>query len=126
MHERPSAAELLTATARFLNEVAAPGLSGQAAFHARVAANALALVERELAARPAADARHRADLVALLGREDTLEALNAQLCAAIRSGAMDWKTPGLLAALKAATIDQVAIDQPNYSGLAVARADTAT
>jgi hypothetical protein len=46
MHDAPSADELLEAVGRFLQEVAAPGLSGQAAFHAKVAANAIATVRR--------------------------------------------------------------------------------
>lgn len=123
MHEQPSIQELLDATARFLAEVAAPQLTGQAAFHARVAANALALVGREAALRPDADRRHHAAMRGLLGREGTLPELNTELCVRIRDGTIDWTTPGLLDVLKAACIDQVRIDQPNYSGLAAAMRD---
>ena len=48
MQNLPSARELLTAVREFLNNVAMPELSGRARFHARVAANVLGIVEREL------------------------------------------------------------------------------
>jgi hypothetical protein len=123
MHDAPSADELLEAVGRFLQEVAAPGLSGQAAFHAKVAANAIATVRRELAARGAAEAGERARLQALLAsQESDLDALNRALCARLRSGEAGLATPGLLAHLRATLIDQVSVDQPGYSGLAAARA----
>ena len=118
MHEAPSSEELLGSVIGFLNQVAAPQLSGQAAFHARVAANALALVERELAQRPAADARARALYAALLhDAASPLQALNRQVCAQIRSGELTCDDPALLAALREITSAQLAIDQPTYSGL---------
>ncbi len=118
MHEAPSSEELLGSVIGFLNQVAAPQLSGQAAFHARVAANALALVEREMAQRPAADARARTLFAALLNdAASSLQALNAQVCAQIRSGDLACDNPALLAALREITSAQLAIDQPTYSGL---------
>ncbi|WP_395776746.1 DUF6285 domain-containing protein [Aquidulcibacter sp.] len=118
MHEAPSSEELLGSVIGFLNQVAAPQLSGQAAFHARVAANALALVEREMAQRPTADTRARALFAALLNDEaSTLEALNGQVCAQIRSGDLACDNPSLLATLREITSAQLAIDQPSYSGL---------
>ena len=61
MHDTPAPADLLDAVARYLREQAAPQLQGQAAFHARVAANALDIVRRQLAlAPPAADEEQRA------------------------------------------------------------------
>ena len=58
----PRADELIDAVARFIETVAAPQLSGHAAFHARVAVNALRIVERELRLAPQADARAAAVL----------------------------------------------------------------
>ena len=46
---RPTAAELLEAVREFLSADAMPALPGELAFRARVAANAVAIVERELA-----------------------------------------------------------------------------
>lgn len=118
MHEAPSSEELLGSVIGFLNHIAAPQLSGQAAFHARVAANALALVEREMAQRPAADTRARSLFAALLDDDaSTLDALIGQVCAQIRSGALAFDNPALLAALREITSAQLAIDQPTYSGL---------
>jgi hypothetical protein len=118
MISHPTAAELIDAARRFLEEHAAPKLEGREAFLARVAANALAAVERELAQAPAAEAAARQRLIALLGHDGAFEALNAELCDKLASGQIDLATPGLLAHLKASTIDQVRIDQPGYSGLA--------
>lgn len=47
-HGRPTASELLDAVSGYLTDQVMPGTSGQLAFHARVAANALAIVAREL------------------------------------------------------------------------------
>jgi aminoglycoside phosphotransferase (APT) family kinase protein len=46
---RPTARELLEAVRGYLTEDVMPGTSGRLSFHARVAANMLAIVERELA-----------------------------------------------------------------------------
>jgi hypothetical protein len=66
MHDQPSAAELVNAVRSFIRETARPQLSGHAAFHARVAENALAIVERELASRPRQEAEEAQRLAALL------------------------------------------------------------
>jgi Domain of unknown function (DUF6285) len=50
---RPTASELLDAVREFLTGQVMPATSGQLAFHARVAANALAIVARELELGPA-------------------------------------------------------------------------
>jgi len=118
MIRHPTAAELTEAVRRFLDEQAAPKLEGRDAFLAKVAANALAAVERELEQAPAAEAAARARLIALLGHDGSFEALNGELCDKLASGEFDLMTPGVLAHLKASTIDQVKIDQPAYSGLA--------
>ncbi|MDT5086134.1 MAG: hypothetical protein QOJ61_3177, partial [Mycobacterium sp.] len=49
-HGRPTAAELVTAVAEFLETDVRESTTGQVNFHARVAANALRIVERELLA----------------------------------------------------------------------------
>ena len=54
MHGRPTARELLEAVREFLTNDVMPATEGRVSFHARVAANVVAIVERELAqpARP--------------------------------------------------------------------------
>ena len=51
-HSRPDAAELLEAVSEFLIHLSKSELSGQSAFHARVAANALTIVGREQVEKP--------------------------------------------------------------------------
>ena len=94
-----------------------PELKGHTAFHARVAANALGIVMRELEQGPAAAAREQARLTTLLGRDGTLMELNRELGARLRDGRMALDAPGLAAHLAETTRDKVAIDQPSYDGL---------
>ena len=115
MQDPPTVSELLEATAAFLREVAVPQLSGHAAFHARVAANALDVVKRELALRPAADRDEQTRLTALLHAEGSLEGLNALLSRRIAAGEIDLQTPGVAGRLWATTLAKVAIDQPTYA-----------
>jgi Domain of unknown function (DUF6285) len=121
MHESPSSAQLLQAVIAFLNTVVTPKLSGHDQFHARVSANALALVAREIEHRQAADASATTLYCTLLDHDlnetPDLAALEAKLCDAIRNGQMDHETPHLLASLRRVARAQLAIDQPNYSGL---------
>ena len=118
--DQPSLLELVGAVRNFLETSAMPELKGQTAFHARVAANALAIVERELTLGPRAMAEEKARLVALLGGDGTLEELSRQLCTQIREGLIGLETPGLAEHLEKTTRDKLAINQPNYSGLAEA------
>jgi aminoglycoside phosphotransferase (APT) family kinase protein len=52
LHGRPTARELLDAVRGFLTDDVVPSTSGRLSFHARVAANMVAIVERELAQAP--------------------------------------------------------------------------
>ncbi len=117
MMDQPSILELVSAVREFIETRAMPELKGHTAFHARVAANALAIVARELEHAGASGEAERARLIALLGHEGTLMELHRSLCGHIRAGAIDLGTPGLAEHLVATTRDKVAIDQPNYSGL---------
>ena len=123
MHDHPSVPELVQAVKNFIDETAAPNLTGHAAFHARVASNALATVLRDLSERPVAEAAERRRLMDLLGASEDLTTsdLNRMLSERIRDGEMTAETPGLLAHLKATTMAQVEIDQPRYSGLKTAK-----
>jgi hypothetical protein len=125
MMDKPTLLEIVTAVREFIEQKAIPELTGHTAFHARVAANALAIAEREIqTGGPAAEAE-KARLTALLGRSGTLDELNRALCVRIQAGEIGLETPGLAEHLKRTTLDKVAIDQPSYSGFksAVARAD---
>ncbi|MEK7793508.1 MAG: DUF6285 domain-containing protein, partial [Candidatus Hydrogenedentota bacterium] len=54
MYDRPSIAELVGAVRDFIEQHAMPKLEGHTAFHARVAANALGIVQRQLELGPRA------------------------------------------------------------------------
>ncbi len=123
MHDQPSVSELVQAVKSFIDETAGPNLTGHAAFHARVASNALATVLRDLELRPANEAAEIARLKNLLDASegDDLAVLNARLSEKIQSGDLTLETPGLLEHLKTTTVAQVEIDQPRYSGLRTAK-----
>ena len=116
MMDQPSAAELVTAVREFLEKHAMPALTGHTAFHARVAANALAIVARELEQGGAANTAEHQRLRQLLKTDGTLDELNRELCRRIRSGAVALDDPALGDHLRQTTLAKVAIDQPNYSG----------
>ena len=116
MHDQPSTAELVGVVRDFLQNVAMPKLEARDAFHARVAANALGIVQRELEIGPEKDPEERARLRELLDTDGTLDELNRELCGRIRDGELDLDSPGLLEHLRETTLTKVAIDQPKYSG----------
>jgi hypothetical protein len=109
----PRTEELVEAVAAWIDGIR-PSLDPRNAFLARVAANALATVRRELTQGPAAEAAAVARMSEVLGRAGDYDDLNGELCARIRTGELTVETPGLLAALRVMALDQLAIDQPNY------------
>jgi hypothetical protein len=115
--DRPTAAELLAAVADFLREEATPALDAaepRLGFQMRVAANSLAILEREWRLGPGADAREQARLVKLLGREGTLAELNQELARELRTGQRDERDPALMAHLEATIADKIAIANPKW------------
>ena len=113
--QRPTALELVAAVRGFLEQEVASQLTGATAFNLRIAVNVLAIVERELAAEDDSAAA-TARLGALLGADPDLgrEALEDKLVAALRSGALDLASPGLLTHLRADAVRQLGIDNPRY------------
>jgi hypothetical protein len=119
MITHPNAAELTEALAAV--ETGPPG-DPRAAFIARVADNARATLDREAALGPSAEATSVERLRALLGLDGDFETLNAELCARLTDGRLAPLDPAVLAHLKACVVDQIAIDQPGYWGLAALQA----
>jgi len=135
MQDRPTALELLAAVREFITRQVVPALEGGRQFHARVAANVLAIVERELhdgdeqlraewmrlrplcapdAARAAvADDAPPLDPPVLRA---AVGALNAELAARIRQGDADHGPlrAAVLAHLRATVDDKVRIANPGY------------
>jgi hypothetical protein len=114
MHQRPDPDDLLAAVSMYLREQALPQLPGHAAYLARVAANALDIVRRQLQLAPAAEAAELQRLSALLQRDGLLHELNRLLCERIAAGAIGLHTPGLAEHLWQTTLDKLAVDQPGY------------
>lgn len=99
MQDRPATDELLAAVEHFLDSEIVPNVSGARGFHARVAANALRIVRRELQLEDESLAAEWAGLDRLLGPEappparnalrERLRARSADLCERIRAGDAD-------------------------------------
>lgn len=115
--DRPTASELLLAIADLLREEVTPVLDKaepRLGFQMRVAANSLAILERETRLGPEADARELARLEALLGRDGTLADLNRELARQLRAGDRDERDPALMAHLEATVADKIAIANPRW------------
>jgi len=109
LHARPTAAELVAAAAEFLETEVRATTSGQVNFHARVAANALRIVERELL--DAGDSDVRAALAGL-GFAD-----EAGLAAAIRTGELEGRAGAeVTACLRTLVRHRLAVAHPGYDG----------
>ena len=113
MITHPRAEELTQAVSRWIDAVR-PGLDPRNAFLARVAVNILGVVARQQQLGPAAEAAAVERFTALLGHRGDFASLNREVCERLKAGQMDVATPGLIAALKANVLEQLAIDQPNY------------
>ncbi|MDD4866730.1 MAG: DUF6285 domain-containing protein [Mycobacterium sp.] len=103
---RPLAAELVAAVAEFLETEVREGTTGQLNFHARVAANALRIVERELLDESEADSRAA---LAELGFAD-----EEALAAAIRAGDLDGRSDDVIACLRTLVGRRLAVAHPGY------------
>ena len=145
--DRATADELLAGVAAFLRDEVLPQLGGASAYKCRVAANILAIVQRELVLGGAADRAELTGLQTLLGNDsdargdaiddiavrmlqalvgqdrdecDTraaLDAGNAELCAQIRSGALDDRRAEVFAHVRRTVRDKLAIANPKYPAL---------
>ena len=120
--EMPRLDELLISVRDYLRGDVMAETSGRTNFLARVAGNSLDIVLRDLEfGAPHRDAEHTR-LRTLLDADDGLEALRWRLVHALRDGSMPLDHPGLAAHLRATVVNQVAIDQPKYSGFKTATA----
>ena len=86
MQDRPSMRELLDAVRAFLEEDVVPALEGPRQFHARVAANVLAIVGRELAGEEASLLAEWQRLARLTGGASEPPPRLEALRAAVREG----------------------------------------
>lgn len=127
MQDRPTIHELLRSVERFLRDDVVPATEGRRQFLARVAANAIGLVERELQGEAEHAAREWSGLDGLLGAEPmpagrdalaaAVRARNDALCARIRAGAYDAASPDrtrLLAHVRATVRDKLLVTNRAY------------
>lgn len=104
---RPTAAELIAAVAEFLENDVRHATTGQINFHARVAANALRMVERELLAESESDCRAA---LAELGFDD-----EAGLAGAIRAGGLHGRPESqVVGCLRTLVRHRLAVAHPGY------------
>ena len=129
MQDRPTARELLEAVRFFLEDDVVPALDGPARFHARVAANVLAIVGRELQDEEPALIGEWTRLARLLGLPsdvppDRLAALRTavaelteRLCARIRGGDADASPfrEAVRAAVTASVAEKLAVANPRMA-----------
>ncbi len=116
--DRPTADEMLEAVEEFLRDKIMPAVSGHLNFHARVAANVIASVRREIAQSPEIEADQRERLTALLGHDGALQDLNRELCEDIRGGKASLDDPALLEHLRRVAVENLGVDNPKYSAYA--------
>jgi hypothetical protein len=108
LYGRPTAEELLDAAQEFLLGPVSEATGGQVRFHARVTANVLATVARQLREGPAAQERARQGL-ARLGAASFPE-----LSARIRTGELDGREGELFPFLWSSVADRLAVANPRH------------
>ena len=107
-HDQPTSAQLVESVREWLEQEVMPGTTGRLQFHARVAVNVLAMVERELASGAAQAAAHQARLDELGCADD------AELASRIRSGELDDQLPHVRELVWASVRDKLSVANPKY------------
>ncbi len=120
--DMPRLEELVGATRDFLHGQVRDETAGRTRFHALVAGNALDIVYRDLHSGTEHRRREHKRLRRLLDAEGSLLELRWKLVRAIREDAIGLGDTGLHDHLRATVVNQIAIDQPKYSGFKTAAA----
>jgi len=107
-HDVPNAPDLLDAVREFLESEVIPHTEGRRRFEARVAANVVAMVKREMILGPAQSAAHTERLESLGVTDDEA------LARAIRSGELAERSDEVRAAVRAAVADKLQVANPTY------------
>jgi aminoglycoside phosphotransferase (APT) family kinase protein len=114
LQDRPSAPELVAAVREFLERDVVGTIEGRVGFHARVATNALGIVERELVLGPGLDAAARERLATFLGHDADLGTLLGELATRIRDGALD-DDPEAFAVTRDTVRSKLEVSNPRYA-----------
>ena len=112
----PMPAELLESVALFLRDELPAQLNAETGFLARVAANSLGIVQREIVYGPQLASNEHGRLKTLLNSDGEIDDLRRELVSKLRS-TMDLQQVGLAEHLRLTVAGQLSIDQPKYSGL---------
>jgi aminoglycoside phosphotransferase (APT) family kinase protein len=107
LHGRPTAVELVESVREFLTDQVMPATEGSTSYHARVAANVLAMVGRELVAGARPQQRRTLQLTRLGVHSEE------ELCSAIRAGGLD-DVDELITTLAEGVVERVRVANPNY------------
>ena len=118
--EMPRIEELLVSVRDFLRGDVMSETRGRTNFLARVAGNSLDIVRRDLLLGGEHRANELARLQALFAADSGLDELRWRLVAGLRDGSIPLDEAGLAEHLRATVVNQVAIDQPRYSGFRTA------
>jgi hypothetical protein len=127
MQDRPTIRELLAAVRHFIETDVVPKLEGPKKFHARVAANVLDIVQRELELEAEQLQREYESLAALLGMNESaprerellhrsLRERTEELCRRIAGGAADageWRE-AVLAHVRLTVRAKLQVANPKY------------
>ena len=113
----PRTDELLVSVRDFLRNDVMDETTGRANFLSRVAANSLDIVLRELSLGPIHQSLELKRLQALFQSKEGLDALKWQLVTQLRDKQISLDNDALQNHLRQTVVNQVAIDQPKYSGL---------
>jgi Domain of unknown function (DUF6285) len=107
-HDVPTAQQLVESVREWLERDVVSQTTGRLQFHARVATNVLAMVERELALGDD-QARAHAARLAVLGCDS-----DAELAGRIRTGELDDRIDEVRDAVWASVRDKLAVANPKY------------
>ncbi len=125
MQDRPTFDELLAAIEGFLDSEIVPNVPGARGFHARVAANAIRIIRRELELEDEQLAAEWSGLDALLGAAErpggraalrkALHSRNSELCDRIRKGEADEGALGrrVLEHVRRTVADKLSVSNPD-------------
>lgn len=113
----PRTDELLVSVRDFLRNDVMDETTGRANFLSRVAANSLDIVLRELSLGPIHQSLELKRLQALFQSKEGLDGLKWQLVTQLRDKQISLDNDALQNHLRQTVVNQVAIDQPKYSGL---------
>lgn len=117
MQTLPNTPDLVEAVAEWIEGPLATSLTGAERFNARVAANVLRMVERELRAGATHHDEDRTALAEFLTpgtAPESDDALVAAVAVRVRAGDLDERRPELLTALHGYTVRKLQVGNPRY------------